>query len=120
MGNINAITLKPMTAFTPSMNRADLEMKWKYIKKESQLNYFTERDYKLKETFLREIRRAYDENDIQDVIEAIENMDIKEFVKRFQEEGNDMEQAYVPQGTDYEVYVNALKSTWLPKRPKRM
>lgn len=116
MGKANEVSLRPMNAFTRSMNQSDLKWKWKNIMKESQSDYFTQKDYRLRENFIKALSENYNVNDINDVIESINSMDIKEFLNKFEEEGGNLEFAYPPNKEQYEAYVNALKTTWRPQR----
>ena len=58
---------------------------------------------------------------IKDVIQAIEKMDIKDFLTTFEEEGGTFEFAS-PNGAldikqaEYEGYESALRATWLPNK----
>ena len=116
MGKANEVSLKPMNAFTRTMNQSDLKWKWKNIMKESQSDYFTQKDFRLRDNFIKALSQNYNVNDIQDVIESIDSMDIKDFLDKFEEEGGNLEFAYPPNKEQYEAYVNALKATWRPQR----
>lgn len=116
MGKATEVSLRPMNAFTRRMNQADLKWKWKGIMKESQLDFFTQKDYRLRDNYIKALEQNYNKKDIQDVISHIENMDIKEFLSTFEEEGGTMEFAYPPNKQQYKGYVNALKTTWIPER----
>ena len=116
MGRVNENSLKPMQAFTRTMNQADLKWKWKAIRKESQSTYFTDKDFKLRDTYIKTLSENYNVKDIQDVIDSIGKMDIKEFLLKFEEEGGTLEFAYPPNKEQYGAYVNALKATWTPER----
>jgi len=43
-------------------------------------------------------------------------MDIKDFLKQFNEEGGSFELIYPPNNEQYGAYVSGLKSTWKPER----
>lgn len=116
MGKATEISLSPMNAFTRTMSRKDLKMKWLGILKESQSDYFTQKDFRLRANYIKALMQNFNELDIQDVIEKIESMDIQEFLQKFEEEGGTLELAYPPNREQYEAYVNAIKTTWNPKR----
>ena len=116
MGKATEVSLKPMTAFTRRMSQADLKWKWKGIMKESQSDYFTQKDYMLRENYIKALEQNYNAKDIQDVIDEIKSMDINEFLNTFEEEGGTLEFAYPPNKEQYKGYVNALRSTWKPER----
>lgn len=116
MGKATEVSLKPMNAFTRRMSQSDLKWKWKGIMKESQSDYFTQKDYRLRDNYIKALQENYNVNDIQDIIDEINSMDIKEFLNKFEQEGGTLEFAYPPNKEQYEGYVNALKSTWKPER----
>ena len=116
MGKATEVSLRPMNAFTRRMNQQDLKWKWKSIMNESQSDYFTKKDYQLRNNYIKALEQNYNSKDISNVIDTIKNMDIKEFLQKFDEEGGTLEFAYPPNQEQYEGYVNALKSTWAPSR----
>lgn len=118
MGQADEVALSPMKPFNPSMSRKDLTMKFRHIRKESQLNYFSSKEEMLRRNYIEKgLLRTYKEEDVREIIEAIENMDFKEFYKRFQAEGGTMEFASkLPNNALYDSYVEQLKSTWIPKK----
>ena len=116
MGKATEVSLKPMNAFTRRMSQSDLKWKWKNILKESQSDYFTKKDFRLRENYIKALRENYNYDDIIDVVDEIKSMDIKEFLNTFEEEGGTLEFAYPPNNEQYEGYLNALKATWKPER----
>ena len=115
MGKTEAVSLSPMKAFSPKMGRADLNVKFKNIIKESQSTYWTRRDILLKDNYIKSLEENFNSNDIQDIVQAIHNMDYKEFKQKFDAEGGNFELSY-PMGdkqTEME-YLSALKAIWLP------
>lgn len=121
MGKVEEIALSPMKSFTKSMDRRDLLEKWRSIFTQSQSDYFTKKDYEVKENYLKGIRENYNFENVKDIYKHIEKMDIKEFFKVFQEEGGTFEIAS-PDGQldlkheEYLSYESALRSTWLPNK----
>lgn len=121
MGRADEVALSPVNAFTPKMNRTDLKFKFEQLKKESRDKYYTEREELLKENYLKGIRENYDTNDpdVKETIEAIEDMDFKEFYKTFQAEDPTFEYAsQLPTKSDRKAYAQQLKSAWVPKKEK--
>lgn len=119
MGKAEENALKQTTAFTPKMNRADFKMKWKHYLKESQSTYFEKIDEKFRQTYIEQLKLAYDENDISEVIEAIEEMDYKDFYNEIQAGGgvkSELEWAYPskPGTAEYTGYVEHLHEKWIP------
>ncbi len=116
MGKITKNALKPMQGLTKSMDRRDLQKKWKVVMNESQSDFFSKRDFRVKETFINTLLRNYNEEDIKDVIDYIRKIDIKEFLEKFESEGGAFDPAYPPDEEQYKSYVMALKAAWIPKR----
>lgn len=116
MGKATEVSLNPMNAFTRRMSQSDLKWKWKNIMKESQSDYFTQKDFRLRDNYIKALEQNYNSNDIKDVINNISSMDIQEFLNKFEEEGGNMEFAYPPNQEQYEAYVNGLRATWNPSR----
>lgn len=121
MGKASEVSLSPMNAFTRRMNQRDLKWKWKSIIEESQSDYFNKRDYDVRDNYIKGIKENYDYENVKDIIQAIEDMDIKEFFHIFEQEGGTFEFAS-PNGKlnlkqrEYKAYENALRSIWIPNK----
>lgn len=121
MGRADEVALSPINAFTPKMNRADLKFKFKQLQKESRDRYYKEREELLKENYLKGIRENYntDDPDVQETIEAIEDMDFEEFYQIFQAEDPTFEFASgLPTGSNQKAYAEQLKAAWVPNKEK--
>lgn len=116
MGKASEVSLKPMNAFTRRMSQNDLKWKWQGILHESQSDYFTRRDYLLRENYIKGLEQNYQSRDIKEVVAAIENMDIKEFLNIFNAEGGRFEWIYYPDIESYKAYLSALKAQWTPNK----
>ena len=116
MGKVERNALLPMNAFYPSMDSTGLKKKWDTILRHSQTDYFDKRDYQLRENFIQGLVENYRIADIEDVIERIRNMDIKDFLQEFYKDPEAFEWAYPPTEEEYQGYVSVLKSTWNPER----
>lgn len=117
MGKADEVALNPLKAFTPTMSRADLNMKFRHINKEVQSSYFSAKEERLRNNYITGLQRTYSKDEIEEIIDVIEDMDFKEFYKRFQEEGGTMEFASrLPNNAVREGYVEQLRSTWLPNK----
>lgn len=115
MGLASKNSLNPIKTFTASQTQADLKQKVRALMRESASNYAKDRDLMLKENFINELRKNYNEADISDVIERIRSMDDDLFVLKFEARGDKFELAYPPdRGSDeYWNYVSELKGYWL-------
>lgn len=124
MGKPELVALKPMNAFFRTMDYTDLKEKWKSIKAQSQSDYFTKRDFQTRDNYIKGILNNYDYENVKDIIEHIENMDIKDFLEVFNEEGATFEMVSPPSGklgqaiktAEYDSYETALRSTWFPNK----
>lgn len=116
MGKIQELSLSPMNAFTRSMRHDDIKWKWRSILAQSQSDYFTRSDFRLRENFINTLLENYNMDDIKDVVEAIENMDIGDFLKEYYKDPEAFEWAYPDDPERYHGYVNALKTIWNPSR----
>lgn len=115
MGSIDANSTKPINTFTPKMTRADLRFKFKTIMRESQDNYWNEREEIMRQTYIRTLLENFAEEDIADIIDRIENMDFKEFYESYVSDAGRWESLYPGSRDDYESYVEGLRSTWIPQ-----
>lgn len=117
MGKAEEISLKPLKPFTGKMNTADLKKKFRHIQKESQDMYYNRKDEQLRTNYINALKQGYNEEDIADIIEEIEDMDFNDFYSEFQAEGGAMEWAYPPKASaEYQGYVEQLRSQWKPNK----
>ena len=118
MGNIQDIMLAPMSVFTLTMTPQEVKMKYKSTRFQSQSNYYMSQDEIMRANYIKGLKTNYNYEDVKEIIKSIENMDIKEFMETFYEEGGTFEGAS-PNGKsdlkryEYEGYVEYLKSAWL-------
>lgn len=124
MGRPELATLKPMTAFYRTMDYSDLRERYKSIRAQRQSDYFTKRDYAVRDNYIKGIKTYYNYENVKDIIEHIESLDIKDFLQVFNEEGATFEIVSPPRGKlgqavknqEYDAYETALRSTWLPNK----
>lgn len=123
MGKPELVALEPMNAFYRTMGYEDVKQRWKSIVSQSQSDYYTKKDYQVRENYIKGIETNYDVENVQDIIDYIKSLDIKDFMKVFNEEGATFE-IVSPKGksnqaikmSEYESYETALRSTWLPNK----
>lgn len=119
MGKADEVALSPIRAFTPAMSRQDVKKKYAAIQKESQSSYWRERELRMKANYIKSLEENFNPADIKDVVEAIDEMDFKEFRKIFEAEGGNFELSYPPDAESYQAHLSALKSIYLRKeKPK--
>lgn len=115
MGKQAENELQPTKSFYRTMSQTDLKWKWKSLRAEAQSSYFTEKDFRVRDNYIKGLRDNYAEKDIEDIIKVIENMDIGEFLDNFLSvDLNTFEWASGPPNQEqYESYVKKLKGEWL-------
>lgn len=114
MGKQELKALEPMEAFSKSVDKYSVKRKFATIMTQSQHDYFNARDYLLRESFIKGMSENYRPEDIQEVIKAIREMDLNDFLSEFYKDPNAFEWDYPPDDEKYQEYVNHLKSTWIP------
>lgn len=116
--------LEPIQAFTRSMHYGDAHRKFMSLLIQSQHDYFLKTDYIMKANYLTGLRENYRWDDIKALYEYIEDMDISEFLTTAEQHPGLFEEVSPPtwkrfqnqRESEYESYVDALYSTWLPKK----
>lgn len=112
-------SLKPMTAFIPTMSQRDINMRFKSIRKQVQDEYFSIKDEQARLNFINSIRQNYQimgmqgvPPEIMEVLDKIKNMSLKEFMANFRQTGSSFEMNY-PDKEKYWEFVNQLRADWL-------
>ena len=115
MGLADRNKLKPTKAFTRGQSQTDIKQKRRALLIESSSRYHEDKDKFLKENYIKEIKKNFNQDDVQEVIDAIESMDSSMFYLRFQARGDRFESVYPPDrgSEEYWNYVSELKGYWL-------
>lgn len=116
MKSIDSNSAKPMNAFSAKMTRPDLRDKFQNILRESQSSYWNVREKILKDTYTKTLLESFAEADVKEVLDAIDNMNFKEFYAVFKKDSGKFESLYFTDMASYQSYVDGLKSTWVPKK----
>ena len=123
MGRIEEVSLRPMKAFYKGMSQSDLAHRFKAIRKESQSDFFTKKDYQVRDNYIAALKMNYSYNEVKDIIDHIEKQPIEEFLKVFYREGATFE--WVSPGgkigleeDEYDSHVEYLRSVHLPNTSK--
>ena len=111
MGSLERASLEPMKAFYRTMENFDLKKRWVSLLAQSKSNYFTERDYQMRDNFIKAIESNFQYVDTSDIVAHINNMDIKDFLRRFQAEGGTFEWSYPDKEKERE-YAEHLRSQY--------
>lgn len=118
MGRQAERELRPIKPFFRTMGQTDIHYKWKSMQTETQSTYFTDKDYALRDNYIKALNDNYNPNDVADIVKSIEDMDINDFMKTFQEvDLNTFEWASgPPEQEQYQGYLTHLKGEWLPNK----
>ena len=117
MGKAEQVSLDPVRAFTPSMNRRDLQKKYRKLRKEAQSTYWDKRDEVMRSNYIKSLTDNFNPEDIKDIIERIEIMEFEEFRKIFEAEDlSSFELNYPPDSVQYQKYLSGLRAIWMPNK----
>lgn len=116
-GRAELLELSPMEGLTPGMSAPSLKMKYRAILLESQKTYFTDKDYRTKENYIKGLHDNFSSKDVKEIAKRIKEMPIDEFLEIFHTDNEaKFEGLYAPNEREYKKYLNSLKAVWLPKR----
>lgn len=115
MGRADELVLRPTKTFTKKMTPGDVKEKFKHFMRESQSDYWNKRDIAMREGFIKALEQNFNAKDIEDIKQAIYDMDIEDFKEKLLSNPEDFSTAYPPSDEEYEGYLNQLKATWKPK-----
>jgi len=116
MGTADENMLLPTNPFPKNMSKNDASMKFEHLKRESQLTYWRKRDVLLRNNFIETLQENFSPAEIKDITDHIQNMDIDEFMKTFNEHPDDFSLAYPGNSEDTKKYISELRSNWIPKK----
>lgn len=117
MGKTERLALEPVKPFTASMNKRDLEKKFRKLMKESSSNYWNKRDEVMRANYLRSLTQNFNPEDIGAIVQKIEDMPFDQFRQVFEEEDlSGFEINYPPDSVQYEKYLSALRAIWMPNK----
>ena len=84
---------------------------------QSQSDFLTLSDYRAKSSYITGLKRNFNVNEIQDIIDAIENTPVDQWLHTFQTDADAKFEGLYPGNKEQEKqYADALRSVWLPKR----
>ena len=113
MGKTQSISLLPTHPVTKSTRKHEVNKRMEHYRRESQSDYWHKRDLLMRENYIQGIKENFNNNDVKDIIEAIENMDIEEFKEKLFKNPEDFNTAYPPDDEQYIGYILQLKSMWI-------
>lgn len=112
MGSTEFNSYQSARGFTPSMSRHEMNRKLRSLIRESQSTFYSERDLRARENYIKSLKENYDENDLKDVIDKINKMPIKDFLDVLRSEDNLFEWSYPTDDGIYQLMVEGVKSIW--------
>lgn len=113
MGKSDEVALRPMNAFTPKMTRADLKKKYANVLKESQSMYWEQRELGLMNTYIDEMLKNFNPKDVQEIIEAIQDIGFSEFYEKYNADQMKFAYFYHEDAEKYEASLEKLRKLWL-------
>lgn len=117
VGSIQMNELAPMQGLTPGASEESVRRKFKSVLIQSQSDFLTIRDFRTKSSYITGLYRNFNENDIKDIVDAIENMPVDKFLEVFNSDNDaKFEGLYPGNKAQEQEYVKSLKAVWLPKR----
>ena len=117
VGSIQFNELRPLRGLTPGASEESVRRKFKSVLIQSQSDFLTIRDYRTKSSYITGLYRNFNENDIKDIVDAIEKMPVDKFLEVFNSDADaKFEGLYPGNKAQEEEYIRSLKAVWLPKR----
>lgn len=117
VGSIQMNELSPMTGLTAGASEESVRRKFKSALIQSQSDFLTLSDYRAKSSYIKGLYRNFNADEIQDIIEAVENMPVEKWLDIFQSDADAKFEGLYPGNREQELqYQTALRSVWLPKR----
>lgn len=134
MGRVEDRELEPTKLFTRTMSKRELKAKYRVLRNRSRSGFFIEKDKQARDNFIKGLTLNYAENDVKDVVEAIEKMPLDDFMEIMYEEGGSLIYEYSTPTTSksqgkttkfvedmaYDNYLQYLRETFLPKTEEQL
>lgn len=126
MGKQDLNQVRPIKDFSRTATNRDVKARWRSLRRETQSTYYDDKDAQVKENYVKALLEHYNQDDVQDILDAVDDMPLKDFMKRFRQSGNTFE-IVSPTGNamvdlhnqiNYEGYVELLRTTWVSEKPK--
>ena len=116
MGKAEEKMYNDINAFTENQSHWDIKAKHRTLRKESQSEYWTMRDYLVRENYIKSIERNYSETEAQDILSKLRNMDIGDFMETFYQEDIEIQDNYKETEEEKQAELTALRARWLPNK----
>lgn len=109
MGTTLQNSLKPTTAFSPSMENYNVRKRYKSLLEQSTSQFFKNSDLLLKRNYINTLKENYGKY-ANEIAKEIEDMSINRFLSIYYEQDNAFEWLYP--GDNFLEYVNQVRATW--------
>lgn len=117
VGSIQANDLAPMTGLTPGASEESVRRKYKSAMIQVQSDFLSISDFRLKSSYITSLYRNFSEEDVEDIIEAIEQMPVEEFMRIYNSDNDaKFEGTYPGNKKQEKQYAESLRAVWIPKR----
>lgn len=117
VGSLQINDLAPMEGLTPGASEESIRRKYKSALIQVQSDFLTERDFRTKSSYITGLYRNFNEEEIKDIVAAIEKMPVDEFLKTFNSDADaKFEGLYPGNKAQEKQYADSLRAVWLPKR----
>ena len=116
MSDEEKAALEPINVFTMFQNRADVNQKMRTLQKQSMVEYWQGRDEALRRGYIKAIEENLGTTAaVKEIVSYIEDMDITEFRRKFQQEQSKFELAYPGDQDKKNENISMLQSIWMPE-----
>ena len=117
VGSIQMNELAPMQGLTPGASEESVRRKFKSALIQSQSDFLSLRDFRTKSSYITGLYRNFNENEIKDVVAAIEKMPVDKFLEVFNSDNDaKFEGLYPGNKAQEQEYIKSLKAVWMPNR----
>lgn len=117
VGSIKLNDLLPMDEILPGASEVSVRKMYKSAVIQSQSDFLTLSDFRAKASYIKGLKQNFNVDEIQDIIEAVENTPIDQWLHTFQTDVDaKFEGLYPGDKSQEKQYAAALRSVWMPKR----
>lgn len=117
VGSIQLNDLSPMEGLTPGASNESVRRKYKSALIQSQSDFLKISDFRLKSSYITSLYRNFSEDEVKDIIEAIEKMPVDEFMRIYNSDNDaKFEGTYPGNKKQEKQYAESLRAVWIPKR----
>lgn len=117
VGSLQANNLSPMKELSPGSSALSIKKQYMSAVIQSQSDFLTLSDYRAKSSYITGLYRNFNADEIQDIIKAVEEMPVEQWLHTFQTDADAKFEGLYPGNKRQEKqYADSLRAVWLPKR----